>query len=599
MPLPFSAWTLDDAKKAAALADALKPLVESAQKFYEGDHWQNGQGWIGPRPMAGEEGEAETLKLIQDSFVSRNVIKEIVDRHKRGVIGNEPEWGFTVRRALDEEDEPSPEEQADIDEIEAALTEWWDKRKVHRWLKKAIGTLLQAQRSCVRLYVPKGKLTTSTSEQTAADGTTSQVTISQVVASDLSSALDNVFVDHPSALNAAVYTDPESQTECGIVIYRPFETPLKADSREVAELTWVDENDKTHLRRVGAGSSQEIITDFAGQMPMHEMLREQLITKQVVEAQRAVNLAETIIARVTVTGGFLERILLNAQMPGMWVDDDGKEATDFTSRKRFIPAKFRSGANTTNFINGLLYEDPKDQSLKLTDPSVQFREPTPATTAIDAKKSYYGDMLEETDQSHVLLASEPVLSGRSRAHARAEYVSSLTDTKDVADALGRWLLEAALAEAEAFAGSPGVLSAKYRATFSCRVNAGPIEADERAADETSVEKGTMSDETAMERRGTVDVDAEKARINQSERGQLDTLKRQGEAMQLWTSAGVSLEGAAKIVIGKEDPLKIIKDEAATGGFNDPNNPNPANPNPANPANPNPTPPNAPPAPVAQ
>jgi hypothetical protein len=94
MPI-FDTWTLEQAKKAVAIGADIKPLVEQAILFYQGDHWQNGAGWVGPRPMAGEEGEAEILSMIQLGFVSRNVIKEIVDRHARGVVGFEPAWRFT------------------------------------------------------------------------------------------------------------------------------------------------------------------------------------------------------------------------------------------------------------------------------------------------------------------------------------------------------------------------------------------------------------------------------------------------------------------------------------------------------------------------
>jgi hypothetical protein len=58
--------------------------------------------------MAGEEGEAEILTMIQLGFVSRNVIKEIVDRHARGVVGFEPAWRFTPRRPLDKDEDPTP-----------------------------------------------------------------------------------------------------------------------------------------------------------------------------------------------------------------------------------------------------------------------------------------------------------------------------------------------------------------------------------------------------------------------------------------------------------------------------------------------------------
>ena len=45
----FADWTLQDARQALP---ALSTGVTSNELFYTGDHWQAGDGWIGPRPAA-------------------------------------------------------------------------------------------------------------------------------------------------------------------------------------------------------------------------------------------------------------------------------------------------------------------------------------------------------------------------------------------------------------------------------------------------------------------------------------------------------------------------------------------------------------------
>jgi hypothetical protein len=85
----------------------------------EGDHWQGGEGWVGPAPKQGDEGYAEVMKLIERAFVSRNAVLEVLERHELAVVGTEPSWGFTVRRPLEEDEERKPEEQALIDEAES------------------------------------------------------------------------------------------------------------------------------------------------------------------------------------------------------------------------------------------------------------------------------------------------------------------------------------------------------------------------------------------------------------------------------------------------------------------------------------------------
>lgn len=573
MTLPFDTWTLEQAKKAAALGENIKPLVEKATAFYSGDHWQNGDGWIGPRPLAGEEGEQETLTMIQRAFVSRNVIKEIVDRHSRGVVGHEPAWRFVPRRALKQDEEALPAEQAEIDVIEAALTEWWDERKVHGIFKDSVADLLQAQRSNLRLYVPKGLLVEGT--VTAADGSTTQTkgvsVTNDVEENPLAGGLAWIFIDHPLPSAAAVYTDPDSQQSVGVVIYKPNAGAVdKEEGVETAELTYLNEAGQTVIRTVTADTSgaKAFIFDLGGHITHFQMGREPLITTQLTESQKALNLALSMLPRNVVTGGFLERVLLNAQMPGYWVDSSGQKTNDINARVKFVPLPYKAGSGTTNFIRGYDYRDEKTGETKVTDPSITYREPSPVTAPIEAKRSHYQDMLEEADQAHILLQSEATPSGRSRDQARADYIASLTDSQSSIEECGRWLMETVLAQAEMFAGSPNNFIARYRCEFTCRLNAGPIDDATRTADETSVEKGTLSLETAMTRNGVVDVDAEIAKINEQPGSMLDRLKRQFEVIVQATGAGMSLVGAAKLVGLEEDDLKIVEEDVASIDPND-------------------------------
>jgi hypothetical protein len=576
MPI-FDTWTLEQAKKAVAIGANIKPLVEQSILFYQGDHWQNGAGWVGPRPMAGEEGEAEILAMIQLGFVSRNVIKEIVDRHARGVVGFEPAWRFTPRRPLDKDEDPTDAEQADIDDIEAALTDWWNARSIMGTLKEAVASLLQAQRSQMRLFVPKGLLVEGPAVPQD-DGTTKPgpkgVSVNSV--DGLKGGLKFVYVDH------------DSQQSVGVLIYKLNAGSVdKEEGPETAELTYLNESGQTVVRTVAqdAATAKSFVFDLAGNLTMFEMDREALITTQLCQSQKALNLATSMLPRNVVTGGFLERVLLNAQMPGYWVDDNGTRTTDINARKKFVALPYKAGAGSTNFVRGMDYLDAKTGETKVTDPQIQWREPAPVAPPIEAKRSHYQDMLEEADQAHVLLQSEATPSGRSREQARADFLTSLSDTKDGVEAAGRWLLESALAMAEMFLGRANVLSAQYRCDFTVKINAGPISDTERAANETSVDKRTLSRESAMERNGVIDVDAEMAKINEDPTAQLTLLKAQLEVVTAATGAGMSIVGAAKLVGLEPAQITIIQkdiDDQPPAPENgpapvpgDPNNPAPA------------------------
>jgi hypothetical protein len=549
--LPFDTWTLEQAKKAAALGADIQPLIEAAIRFYNGDHWQNGDGWIGPRPQVGEIGEAEVLTMIENAFVSRNVIKEIVDRHARGVVGFEPAWRFIPRRPMEDNEDPTDAEQADIDDIEAALTEWWNARKIHGTIKSAVADLLQAQRSHFRMYVPRGLLVEGPAVPQS-DGTTKPGPrgVSVKGQDGLAGALKFIYVDHPLPTNAAVYTDPDSQQSVGILIYRQNAGSVdKEEGPETAELTYLNEIGQTVIRTVSkdTATSASFTFDLGGHLTMIEMDREPLITKQLTQGQKALNLALSMMPRNVMSSGFLERVLLNAQMPGYWTDASGNRTTDINARKKFVPLPYKAGAGTTNFVRGMDYIDGKTGETKITDPTISFREPSPVAPTAEAKRSHYQDMLEEADQAHVLLQAEATPSGRSREQARADYLTSLSDTTAAVEAAGRWLLETALAMAELFGGRPNVLGALYRCDFTAKINAGPITDAERTANEASVDKRTLSRESAMERNGVMDVDAELSKINEDPTSQLTLLTAQLTAITAATGAGMGIVGAAKLV----------------------------------------------------
>jgi hypothetical protein len=88
-----------------------------------------------------------------------------------------------------------------------------------------------------------------------------------------------------------------------------------------------------------------------------------------------------MLPRNVVTGGFLERVLLNAQMPGYWVDANGNRTTDINARKKFVALPYKAGAGTTNFVRGMDYLDAKTGETKVTDPQIQWREPSPCRAA--------------------------------------------------------------------------------------------------------------------------------------------------------------------------------------------------------------------------
>lgn len=498
MPTPF-----DQLSEKDATALLVVPTGYTDNRLmYSGNMWGDNRFWIGPRPAATDADAATTLAQIEQALISKNVIAEVVGRHVGGVIGREPDWSFGVERELADNEQPTTEEQALIEEAQALLTAVWDERGLLAMLQDAAATLLLAGRAPLRLYVPSGLLT---EEGTIPPG-------------DLAQSIALIYADPaPDPAAATVAEDTKTRRPIGIYTF--------TDGKEQAiELVYRD-GDETINRRVGQDAGYRF--DFGGRLPMYEMKRPQFVTPQVRQQQVLINLALTMLGRNVVLGGFLERILLNAQLPGTY---QGEGAA-----RRFVPDAFRVGAGTTNVLAGIPIHNDEGEITGYTTPSVVYRDPVPTTTFVETKDAAYRGILEETQQVHALIAGLFNVSGESRIQARSDFLMSLSDTKTQIEQAGRWLLETYLAMASAFAGQPGRFN-DLRATFSCRLDAGPISADAMGATRENVAAGLLSTETGMARIGVEDTAAEQAKIA-SQKEQAATIE-QGNATAILGRAGL-------------------------------------------------------------
>lgn len=538
----------------------------------EGDHWLGGIGWIGPRPDANDEGYMNTMTLLHAGFISQNAIGEVIDRHVSGVLGKDPNWSLTVRRALKPTEKPTDEEQKLIDAAEAALTEWWDTRKVQKMMHALARTLLYARRATMRLFVPRGKLRA----MNVADDAGRVRTVRVVDAPDVRAGLAKIYPDNPLPENACVVEDPDTRELLGVVLYDRGQTVTGAGAPEmVAELTYLGDPEssdqpKTIIRQAaqnarGAGAAT---IDLGGRLPMYEMTRTPFVTSQMFQLQRALNLSLSALPRNVITSGWLERVITNAQMPGRFVEDRTK-----ASGKRWVPDRHITGAGTTTYLKGLRTTDANGADT-YKEPGIQWRQPTEVTPTVEAQEALYRSILREAKQEHTLMTQSVNASGKSREQARADFEMTLQPTAEEVNGLGRWLLETVLAMAEAFAGTPGEYTGQLRAVFECVIDSGPITADERSALDGSVEAGTLSRETAMARGRILDVDAELARIQADPSSQLEAIAQRTTAWSSLVGQGADMEAAALAVGFPEDIAAALVPDVEDPPEDDPNDPAP-------------------------
>lgn len=537
----------------------VNPIIIN-RAFFQGDHWQNGDGWIGPHPELGAAGFQDTMTEIANIFTSKNVIREATIRHSLGVAGRNMQWGFTPVRELAADDKPTTEEQTAIDEATKLMRSWIQARKFQTLLRDATCTLLLSERAALRITVPPG-LADKDAEGNLVIHTSS-----------IEEGLSFVYVEHPLPDNATVALDNDTKTEAGLWRYTAKQEaeaevaalaeggaqiadPTEGEEQEYVAICYIDEEGMTVTRIYLDGAKAEdtesqAVLDLGGRLPMFEMRRAVLITMQVQQGQRALNLAESMIPRTAVTAGFMERLLIDAQLPGEpEVDSEGNPTG------RWISKPFYVGAGTTNFVQSTEYMD-EDGKTKRANASVHFREPVAATGPIAASDKHYRAILDETGQLHVVMSGDANASGASRMSSRIEYLSTLQLTSGEVEAAWRFVVDTALATAEALANQPGAYTKLIRCTAQCRLDSGPISGPERTAIEASIGK-TISQETAMALLNVEDIEAEQARMAEDPLSRATLGKAVGDALSALTGPGASLEGAAKFIGMDPDALNDL------------------------------------------
>ncbi len=557
----YDEWTIQQAKER--IAEPTRGHQQN-EAYLAGDHWQGGAGWIGPMLEGNEPGYAQANAKVERSFVARNVIGEVVDNHIAGVLGRPPHFTVTLRRALEEGDEPTQDEQALIDEAGALLREWWDSGRavtrryadntqlrlcsVHELLQEAGKSLLATSRALLRVVIDPDYIERSDDGASAIP-----------VFGSIADAFNALYVSHPAPSQATVTLD-RGLNAAGIYAYRD-EAEDGSDGPEVVELCYLDDAGDTVIRLLSGDASQQTSPlQLGGRLTMYEMERPLFLTEPLRLLQKAVNLTVTLASRNLVSGGFLERLFLNTSKPGQW-DWDAQQG-------RFIhtPADIiRLGEGTTNFLYGLPMYDERGAITGYTNPSVMFRDPVDSDTFIAMERAFYRAMLEEGKQTHTLISGDATASGESRIQAKDTFRNSLLQTKPQFDAAIRWLLETLLALASDLAGQPGYF-AELRINADTQVSLGIASGDEVRSVIEAYNAGLLSRPAAMRRIGVDDVNAMAEAVDSDAMSLLMWLEKKAAVYQMLAAAGALNEGAILDMLGvSKDTVAALTNSPLAAG----------------------------------
>lgn len=472
---------LTDAKNAISRSDAL--TVQSNLDFYYGDHWQGSDAWAGPYVSSSVDGYADLMSEIERGFVSDNVIKEVVDRVVNAVAGRDPQFTLSY---------PDRRNTRIVTEAEETVKKWMKDKDFKRSVQKALRHALLSGKSTIRLFIPSGLLNRDGSVNVNPDN-----------------PLDLLYVDAPDPLAGAVVRDEDTMEKTAVFVGktkddrgRDKEVAVISYLLPVADKSGVRFTEFTIIPERGVPSSAAL--NLNGKLLMFELEMPRLITEQVRSLQKFMNLNLTMMQRNSVLGGYLERVILNGQLPGHY-EDDGQGG------QVYVREEFATGAGTINAINGLPTVDENGNITGYTSASMMYRDPVAVTTFKEGKDTAYHAILSEVQQIHAVLSGDAVASGDSRRQALAAFASSLRIPKQVLEQALEWLIETVLACAGTFSGNPDKFKG-ITAKAECKLDLGPPATNEQDIVERLVRSGIISLQTAREMFGIQDLEEEERRV---------------------------------------------------------------------------------------
>jgi len=477
---PFGVEKVEDAQDFVSREDS--DAVSANFDFYYGDHWQSGVAWCGPIPATSDSEYNDVAAEIERGLGSKNVVKELTDRAANAVTGRNPVWDIVPNRVVDDANPVTAEEEQQVAEAKRLLSNWMEDKDFDKYISKALRQTYLAGKSTLRLFIPQGFL------------------IDGVVAVDTKKPVDNLYLDSPHPLSASVVTDPNSREKMAVFIG-------ESGDDETAELSYLlpVATDRGRVTEISLlVKDQEVSTvqvDLGGRLPMYEMEMPRLITEQIASMQKALNLNLTMMTRNSVLGGFLERVILNGQLPGHY-DDEGQ----------FIYEDFAVGAGTVNAIQGIpIVEEATNTIRGYTPATMQYKDPVSPDTFLKAADAIYRMMLESSDQLHALISGDAAASGESRRQAVASFFAYLRTPKQQVDKAGRWTLETVLAYAGFLTGNPNHF-AGLKVNFDSKLDMGAVPTAEIDLTERLVKTGIMSLQTAREKIGIENPEVEARRV---------------------------------------------------------------------------------------
>lgn len=512
------------------------PKLKLLSKLINDDHWANSEGWSGPMPSESNEDSSKVQLEIEKNFVSRNLLENVIDRHIDGVAGREP-----LLMVKPDSEKSNEAEQEQAKEFKRAFASWWTNSGAWLEIREALKNAIWSGKGTIRLYIPQSKL----QDVVGADG---EVVQGIPAGLNLDQAMSYISVHAPSWDAAGIVRDIDQRVIGGYYRYQD----------EKNEERWELQGRKDGQTIVQPNSDEDAKTTYqTNQLLIFEIKRKPLISNSLISLSKFNNKVFTMGSRNIDLGGFVERTILNAQMPGEWIDDKSSP-----NGKRFKPAKMNLGSGVTNFLNGTAVFSRNEVTGQIeptgnfASPSVVYKDPVSWQTFGDTSNAAREAIFDEAKQLHVLITGDALANGVSRVQAVQDFLTSLEPTRIALEQLLRWLQTTVIKLALDFTNqsqSWDGFSATAQARFSA-IQPTPTEIDQAVK---LRDKRLISLKTFYSRIGIEDAEAEITAI-QSEAITQDAALKLTESLPTWLAMKALQKAFPELGI-EDDDIQAQKD----------------------------------------
>lgn len=439
--------------------------------YYQGDTFKY---WSGPGPQPGEEDYQRVFELLSRVYQSANLVAVGINNYRDGLISKDPNW-YLTRNGDRSEDRT-------ITEAEGLLQSWW------AW-----------QRSLAARQRQQPPLTQAVVQMlTLDDGT------------GIGSAYLRVYA--PARWHNQSLDKSQLYRKIGLVLCQPGTIEVKRDSDNLPywiKYEWVSGTESKRYQEthelLDSGKTRSTYHDgtvaeydLGGLLPIVELSGPSLIDHSIRSLQNAINVTLTMCGQNIALAGFVERVILNAQMPGTWVQENGREVFHPS------PNAIEFGSGRAPFLVGIPIGDPANPS-GYTSPSVSYRDPAPVNTFTGSFNLLRTALFQSFGLGHLLSEGDGSLSGVSRAQIKDSWITRLHGYKPIIESAIADIFKIVLINLEALgAGQIGDLEP----VVELRLNTGRTLPEEQSQTLANYNAGLISMTRAMAQLNIDDPDAE-------------------------------------------------------------------------------------------